>query len=295
MIYPNLFILGAPKCGTTAMVQWLSAHPDVFVPQVKEPHFFTTEYQLTKDPVSYLDLYSAWADTEKWALDASVWSLFSPNAIREIRKVRPDSKFVVMLRNPLDMIPSMHRHQIYNGNELELDLPAALELNAQRKSGQGISVLQGYPADYLAYYHSCALGRQVQTLLSHISRDDVHFILHDDLKQAPAEVMRKLLDFLDIAEVFPGSYDRVNVATIRVFPALDRAAKSVGQWKQERGIKMRFGFLSWLRRVNKAEKAIPKMPADLRRTIAQAMHADVNLLGSCIDRDLSYWLGRSSQ
>lgn len=41
---PNFFIVGAPKCGTTAWATYLSNHPDIFVPKAKEPHFFTTDH-----------------------------------------------------------------------------------------------------------------------------------------------------------------------------------------------------------------------------------------------------------
>ena len=43
---PNLFIIGAPKCGTTALASWLSIHPEIFAPATKEPHHFSAEYEL---------------------------------------------------------------------------------------------------------------------------------------------------------------------------------------------------------------------------------------------------------
>jgi hypothetical protein len=40
---PQFFIVGAPKCGTTAMCHYLSQHPEIFISTPKEPHFFDTE------------------------------------------------------------------------------------------------------------------------------------------------------------------------------------------------------------------------------------------------------------
>ena len=38
--YPDFYIVGAAKCGTTALYEYLSGHPSVFMPKLKEPHFF---------------------------------------------------------------------------------------------------------------------------------------------------------------------------------------------------------------------------------------------------------------
>lgn len=125
---PNLFILGAPKCGTTALAKWLGHHSEIHAPAEKEPHHFSTEYCLTSDRAKYENLFKGSPPNARWAFDASVWQLFSPSAVPNILRVRPDAHFIVMVRNPLQMIPSMHRQQVFNGNELEPALEKALAL-----------------------------------------------------------------------------------------------------------------------------------------------------------------------
>ncbi|SFQ62861.1 Sulfotransferase domain-containing protein [Roseivivax halotolerans] len=286
---PNLYILGAPKCGTTALAQWLGEHRMIHAPTVKEPHHFSSEYCLTPDRDAYGRNYRNWSD-ETWAIDASVWQLYSPNAVPNILRERADARFVVMLRNPMQMIPSMHRQQIYNGNELEPDLRKALALSDSRRAGEGARVLPGYPPDHLAYYHSCALGWQIARFMATVDERQRHIILYDDFAASPDRVLRQVYDFIGLEPTMPSGFERVNAAKVRRLPELDRFVKSVGQWKHRQGISVRFGFLSWLRKVNRAEKAVDPLDFDIRASIRARLADDVTQLGDCLGRDLSHWL-----
>ncbi|RZU99100.1 sulfotransferase family protein [Spiribacter vilamensis] len=286
---PNLFILGAPKCGTTALTHWLALHPEVYAPPAKEPHYFSTEYCLTPARSEYARLYRDWSVDERWAFDASVWSLFSPTAVPNIIQEQPDAHFIVMLRNPLQMIPSMHRQQIFNGNELEPDLRSALALNACRAIGEEASVLAGYPPDHLAYYTSCALGWQVDRLKSLVKSEHLHFITYDDLARAPAAVLTGVFHFLDLEPQLPTSFKKINAAKVRRFPLLDRASKSIGDWKNKQGITWRLGVLSWLRSINRKSQPIPPLTEDIVTDIQEKLAEDVRLLSSCIGRDVTFW------
>ena len=55
---PNFFIVGAPKCGTTALYEYLRPHPNIFMPKVKEPHFFATDLGTVSPAVKTLDDYT---------------------------------------------------------------------------------------------------------------------------------------------------------------------------------------------------------------------------------------------
>ena len=108
---PNFFILGAPKCGTTSLAAWLGEHPNIFVSSEKEPNFFNTEDKrgITNTLEQYEDLFRE-AGTEHVAVgEATVWYLSSPEAIDRILKYNSDARFIVMVRNPLEMAPALHR------------------------------------------------------------------------------------------------------------------------------------------------------------------------------------------
>ncbi len=61
--WPNLYIVGAPKCGTTSVAEYLRKHPQVFIPEMKEPHFFMTVRRPPKLPGDHclgdLDAYQS--------------------------------------------------------------------------------------------------------------------------------------------------------------------------------------------------------------------------------------------
>ncbi|HAB36846.1 MAG TPA: hypothetical protein DCE52_02385 [Rhodobacteraceae bacterium] len=287
---PNLFIIGAPKCGTTALASWLSIHPEIFAPATKEPHHFSAEYCLTSLSLDYKKLYQNWSCNEKWAIDASVWYLHSPTAVPNILAAQPDARFIVLLRSPLQMIPSMHQQQVLNGNELENDLVKALSLSDKRIEGEGLAVSDGYPPEHLAYFRSCALGWQIERLLRLVDTDRVHFILHEELERSPEHILRNVYKFLKLTPKMPKAFERINEGSARRYPWLDRIAKSLGDLKHRSGINFRLGILSWLRRVNRVKRK--RNPLDKKQVneIARRLSSDVSLLGICIKRDLSCWL-----
>ena len=73
MLKPNLFIVGAPRCGTTALAQWLSGHSQVFVSTPKEPHYFSDEHQWVFSLDAYEKLFAGTGDRHRWICEASVW------------------------------------------------------------------------------------------------------------------------------------------------------------------------------------------------------------------------------
>lgn len=77
---PNLFLVGAPRCGTTSLHTHLSAHPEVHMSPIKELHYFSGDLYLPSpqatiaDEASYLDMFSG-ASGERWVGEASPYYL----------------------------------------------------------------------------------------------------------------------------------------------------------------------------------------------------------------------------
>ena len=121
-----LFIVGAPRAGTTTMSHWLRAHPQILFPFVKEPHFFTqhdlrglAEPELRRVVErDYLDHYFAAPEGEQSVgADCSVSYLYAPEQLEPVLKLWPDSRFVVSVRDPLTLLPSLHKRLIFTGDE----------------------------------------------------------------------------------------------------------------------------------------------------------------------------------
>ena len=108
---PNFFVVGAPKAGTTMIYERLKRHPEVFMSEVKEPHFFSDKRERDgAAPLSlteYLALFDG-AAGEHAVGEASPSYLHSPDAPRRIAEFAPDAQIVVSLRHPVDRAYSHH-------------------------------------------------------------------------------------------------------------------------------------------------------------------------------------------
>jgi hypothetical protein len=116
--WPNLFLVGAPKAGTTSLWHYLGAHPEVHLGALKEPHFFTSQKRIyvetVKDEVAYLRLFAG-ARGARYLCDASGSYLHDPSAPESIRRVSPDARIVVSLREPVARAFSSYLHAITFG------------------------------------------------------------------------------------------------------------------------------------------------------------------------------------
>ena len=120
---PNFLIVGAAKAGTTSLAKYLGEHPDIYIPDKKEPRFFVKDVlkgMCDEDPLKnhilktsvlnekeYYDLYNV---KEKLRGDASVHYLYHhKEAIPEIKKHLGDVPIIIMLRNPVNRLISNYK------------------------------------------------------------------------------------------------------------------------------------------------------------------------------------------
>ncbi len=134
---PNLFLVGAPKCGTSALHGYLAQHPDVWMSEPKEPHFFCTDVDApfaVRDPDAYAALFK---DVQSDVVgESSATYLYSKVAAQKIRAVCPDAGIIAMVRSPLEMLPSLHSQKRVNGTEPYPTLKEALAAEPKRKAGE---------------------------------------------------------------------------------------------------------------------------------------------------------------
>jgi hypothetical protein len=115
---PNFFLIGAPKCGTTALASYLDAHPEVAVVARKEPWFWSHDvvnpgppHLAIRSQAEYLALFQDLKPQARLLVDASTSYWFSERAIREILEFAPDARFAVILRRPRDLVYSLYWEQ----------------------------------------------------------------------------------------------------------------------------------------------------------------------------------------
>jgi len=209
---PDFFIVGAPKSGTTAMNDYLAQHPQIFIPDIKEVHFFGRDLHFTKgalrDEAKYLALFEG-ARPEQRAGEASVWYLYSRTAAEEIRDFNPEAQIIVMLRDPVDMLYSQHSQFLFNGNEDIEDFREALDAEPDRKAGRRIPK-SAHLVDGLFYRETVRYAEQLERYFRTFGREKVHVILFDDFKADLGATYRATLRFLGVSEHFTPEFAVVN-------------------------------------------------------------------------------------
>jgi len=106
--WPNFFIIGAPKAGTSSLYAYLNDIPGIYMSPIKEPNYFSRgtfsdDHSLKpiRDKKKYLELFKGVKD-EKIIGEASPSYLADPDAPKLIHEVSPDAKILISLRDPVD-------------------------------------------------------------------------------------------------------------------------------------------------------------------------------------------------
>lgn len=288
---PNLFILGAPKCGTTSMAEWLAEHPQVFMSKLKEPHYFNKDHKQNSvvDYDHYLSLFKNASDEQAVIGEASVWYLYSEVAVKNILKdLGNNLKFIVMLRNPVQMAYSLHEQQVFNLNEPETDFKKAWNLQEERRRNKKLATTTR-DAKLLLYGETCKLGNQVERLLNIVESKKIKFILLDDLKEDALKIYKETLDFLDVEYDGRTNFVAVNAGKVRKSKSLAFMVKALGLLKQKLKITKGFGILNKTNQTNIKDFKRKPLNPEFRSELVNFFDDDIKKLENLIKRDLSNW------
>ncbi len=309
---PNFFIVGAPKCGTTSMYEYLRQHPLVFLPYdlnhywlAKEPNFFCQELikrsgLAISDELSYCSLFADAGDAVAIG-ESSALYLYSHSSAKRIQqfcstRTNVPAKIIIMLREPVSMMQSWHADNLRHGHEDTVSFEEAIKLEEPRSSGKKIPRGCGYP-DCLQYRKLATFSEQIQRFRIVFGLDQLKIILLEDMATAPQATFDTVLSFLGIPPGFVPDLtvrnERMALSSPRIglhklknrlreFPGIDLMRKllpsDIGQWA-ETAIKP---FES-RRRVNQAVN--PKFLEQLRNEMAP----EVAILGELLGRSLAEW------
>ena len=112
---PNFFLIGGPKCGTTSLQEYLAQNPKIFMCTPKEPCYFDSDLPWPDSPKTereYMRLFENANDSHMAVGEASTNYLYSAVAVEKILRFNPCAKFIVMVRNPIDMAISLHSYSV---------------------------------------------------------------------------------------------------------------------------------------------------------------------------------------
>lgn len=303
--FPDFFVVGAPRCGTTAICRYLARNPQICFSRPKEPHYFS---RLDHDPgvdefrKNYLERNFGHFESRHRAVgEGSVSYLYLPGVIERINHLNPQARFVVLVRNPLSMLPSYHLRMQFLLQEDEPDFQKAWELEPSRDRGENIPK---YCLDslLLKYSQVARFGVQVERLFDVVGRDRAQVIVFDDFKSDLLGTYQNLLEFLNVdydgqtefERRFGSQMYRYGWLQKLLFKPVTSGGKVVDTLQRRArkynpdGTK-RMSLIKRLTRLNK----VPTKPAPLSPQMAdivrETLRHDVMHLSALLDRDLSFW------
>lgn len=295
---PNFFIVGAPKSGTTAMADYLDDHDEVFVCKPKEPCYFSTDFagqQLVSTPEDYAALFREAGPHHKRVGEGSVWYLYSRVALENIRQCNPGARIIVMLRNPIEQVYSMHQELFHRRYETEPDFIAAWRMQGVRKKGEAIPKYCK-EARFLQYSAIAKYAAQIARLKQVFPEDQVKIILFDDFRRDTRQVYLDVLDFLGLPddgrtdfaaklESRRHKFHWLGTFLINQPPLLISVRNRL---KRALGIE-RIGLRDMVAKYNTVVEKRAPLPPDFVLELKSHFQADVEELSKIIRRDLSHW------
>jgi len=314
------FIVGAPRCGTTSLANFLKPHPEICFPILKEPHFLAqhdlrafNDADLRREvEKEYLARFFPHSGGDaRVAADCSVSYLYAPEQLEPAIRLWPQSRFVVTLRDPMEMIPSLHRRLVFLGDESLTRFEDAWAAVPDRAAGRRIPSSCVEPR-WLRYDQAGRYATYVERLFATVGSERCLVLLFEDLAADPRGQYRRLMDFLDL----PPMEETVDFAPRRAsfdvrFHWLQRLLKRpprplwkylAGPYQQKREKKLDrdrsdsaaletiFAIRKRLLHWNRLPPRKQPSPLWVQEEMRSQLKDEIERLGKLIGRNLDHWL-----
>lgn len=295
------FIAGAPKTATSALYEYLTQHPEIYRPHVKEFHHFCDDFfgnHMSDE--QYLQSFAAMTDEETMAPDGSILYMYSDVALRRIKAFNPDAKIIIMLRHPVDLVYSWHSQLLWNLNETERSFSRAWALCEER--AKGLSLPQGCEEPFVVQYREMGqLGKYLRGVYAVFPKEQVKLIFMEDMKTDTAAIYADVLGFFGVRPFALPEYRNVNTNTelrSRSFMRLGkmqfggRSRKLIARAKALLGLR-RVSLRRWLIDASTVETARKPIDAQLAQQLLAFFRADIEDLSALTQRNLDHWLTKT--
>jgi Sulfotransferase family len=302
---PDFFIVGNPKSGTTALYEMLRRHPQIFMPELKEPWFFATDMRARFQPAmagpppetleEYLALFDPALPGQRVG-EASSSYLWSSTAAGAIAELRSDARIIAILREPAGFLRSLHLQLVQTHVETEKDLAKALALEGARREGRRIPRRSHRP-QLLLYSDHLRYVEQLRRYHAAFPSDQVLVLIYEDFRRDNEATVKQVLRFLGVEESLPLEVMEANPTVRMRSQQLDDLvhAVSVGRGPASRAVKASVKALTPRRLRTRALRTTQRhlvhaspRPADeqLMEELRRRYKGEVLALGEYLDRDL---------
>ena len=297
------------------MSEYLRAHPEVCFSTPKEPHYFLAHDLRGKEPAElrevvrkkYLDRFFPERQRGDFFAEGSVSYFYAPERLEPILKLWPRAKFIIAVRNPLELVPSLHQRLFYNGDENLREFDRAWDLVPERRAGRKIPRSCLEPR-FLDYWEAGFLGKHLENFFSRVDRERCLVTVFDDFKADPGREYRRVLEFLELKDDGQTNFDRhaeskdSRIAWIHrlmkrpprallwLFDSEDREVIEAGAGEPgpllEKVMAIRTKIIHW----NRIPAGKPQVSDRVREEMRTMYRDDVALLSRQLGRDLTHWI-----
>jgi len=194
--WPNFFVVGAPRSGSTTLYDYLKRAKGVYMSPIKEPRYFSSIDPSTMypppitDKKKYLALFKGVKD-EKAIGEASPSYLRDEKAPYNIKKIVPDAKIIMILRDPLNRAYSQYQLRISNGKTYTFSECIKLSLELDADDFKSRITKSGFYA------------KQVQMYLDVFGSNNVKILIFEEFIKDPEPQIKKVLEFLGVNSESP--------------------------------------------------------------------------------------------
>jgi hypothetical protein len=295
----SVYVIGAPRCGSTAVSGALRRNPHISFSVPKETHFLQrdrAEQSLEEWRHTYVVRYHPKLTPKHQAMgDGSVSYIFAPEAIRRALEFDPRARFIAVLRNPVEMLQSYHLRMVYLLDENVADFATAWSLQESRARGENIPRLCRDPR-LLQYGEIGRFSEHLQRVFEVAGRERCLVLLFEDMLQQPRATYKRILDFIEVDDDGQTEFRRKRQSLTFKSRWLQRLLMNPPDWVlrhvQAMNIKQIPRLKAWrkkLKRVNNRPAEHPPLAAETQAMLRRYFAPDIERLAVLLDRDLSHW------
>lgn len=301
---PNAFIIGAPRCGTTALYHYLKEHEKIFISVYKEIHYFADNLKsiqkFTYDSIDdYFDFFKDATDEHKIVMEAGTLYFASEIALDNIYAYNPDVKLIVSLRNPVDFCYSYYQLNLQLKRENQPSFYDAWQVMDNRKQGKDLPPNRRVD-DIVIYAELAKFGAQLEHLYTIFPKEQVKVVFLDDFRANMQSVYQDILSFLDVPDDGRFDFPQINqnfeyqskIAQMIMHPPewIYHPIVKVVNFLDKNSAGAVGAFHEWVR--NKLTKPSERrtMKPELYNEVLAYFEEDIKKLAILTGRDLSDWL-----
>lgn len=299
--FPDFYIIGAPKCGTTSITRYLRSSHEIFMPNPSEVALHCTDltYRSADLKAKSLDrraYFARFADAEPSQIVGTkpVPYYFSKVAAEKLYLNRPDAKIVIGIREPASFIASYHAQLLYNVNEDTPNLWEALAKEDARKLGNNLPATTTI-VEALSYREAAHFSRRIQTYQDLFGKDQVLVMVLEDIKSAPRDAECMLARFLGLRHVPGGTISHANPRKVARWWRLKKftrhpptAVKRLAKMMPQTAARVKHS-LGRLNERTGVREAPDKEQLERMRLLNREFWDEIDALSALLGRDLSHW------